>query len=81
MEIYRDAPILIFCFNRFKAHNVIFSEKMEDIVSFPVTGLDMAPYIKSSRTHNAIYDLHGVISHEGSLHVGHYFAFAKNSIT
>ena len=44
IELYRVAPILIFSFNRFQQHNVMFNEKMNDKINFPIYGLDMAPY-------------------------------------
>ena len=47
MELYKAAPVLIFSFNRFKSHNVIFNEKMNDRITFPIQGLDMSPHVKS----------------------------------
>lgn len=41
IEIYNVPPIMIICLQRFKSHNNYFKEKLEDKVSFPVTGLDM----------------------------------------
>ena len=88
MEIYRAAPVLIFNFNRFKSHNVMFNEKMNDKINFPIYGLDMSPHVLdsegspfSSECGGLVYDLCGVINHYGDLNFGHYTAFAKNSIT
>ena len=82
MQLYKAAPILIFNFNRFKSHNVVFSEKMTERITFPVESLDMSQHFKSSNSEEPlIYDLHGVITHYGNLYQGHYIAYAKNSIT
>lgn len=86
MQLYRTAPILVICFNRFKSHNLALNEKMNDKINFPVYGLDMAPYVLScqedaDQNSNGplIYDLHGVINHYGELNYGHYTAMARNS--
>ena len=68
LELYRVAPVLIFSFNRFKSHNVMFNEKMTDRINFPIYGLDMSHYVLSScESSGLIYDLHGVINHYGDL--------------
>ena len=62
IELYRVAPVLIFSFNRFQQHNVVFNEKMNDKINFPIYGLDMAPYVLSPEQERIgqdglIYDL------------------------
>ena len=89
LELFRAAPVIVFSFNRFKSHNVQFSEKMNDRIKFPIYGLDMTPHVEQGSTIEAvkqsedglIYDLHGVIAHYGTLDHGHYIAYAKNSVT
>mmetsp|Transcript_2703 Transcript_2703/g.3709 ORF Transcript_2703/g.3709 Transcript_2703/m.3709 type:complete len:179 (+) Transcript_2703:475-1011(+) len=90
MELYRAAPILIFSFNRFKSHNVLFNEKMNDRIKFPIEGLDLSSHVKygpfegefgSVESEGLLYDLQGVITHYGSLDHGHYVAYANNSLT
>ena len=90
LELYKVAPVMVFNFNRFKSHNVTFSEKINDKISFPVHGLDMTPYVlqnpsakdpKANKKTKLIYDLHGIIEHYGDLNHGHYIAYAKNSLT
>lgn len=44
IEIYKVPPILIFCLQRFKSHNIYFKDKLEDKVVFPLQGLDMGGY-------------------------------------
>ena len=91
IEIYKCGPVLILSFNRFKQHNIMFNEKMEDPVDYPVYGLNMSHHILSHVCNQGndlltdqeplIYDLFGVVNHYGSLNFGHYTAYAKNSET
>ena len=88
IEMYKCGPVLILSFNRFKQHNIMFNEKMEDSVNFPIYNLDMSQHILShsdgqedDQQEKLIYDLFGVVNHYGSLNFGHYTAFAKNSET
>lgn len=88
MELYSTAPYLIMSLNRFKHHNTYFKEKIEDLIDFPIEGLDMSSHVLSHSAQSTglnkeplIYDLVGVINHFGSMNFGHYLAFAKNSLT
>ena len=47
IELYTVPPILIFCLQRFKSHNIYFKEKLEDKIVYPVDNLDMSPYVLS----------------------------------
>ena len=47
IEIYKAPPILIFCLQRFKSHNIYFKEKLEDKIVYPLENLDMTPYVVS----------------------------------
>jgi len=68
--------------NRFKQHNTYFKEKLEDLILFPISDLDMTKHVLSHKDkHPLIYDLIGVINHYGSMNFGHYTAYAKNSLT
>ena len=81
IEIYTVPPILIFCLQRFKSHNIYFKEKLEDKIIFPITNLDLNSFVLSEplkSEHNLIYDLYAVSNHYGSLAFGHYTAFCKN---
>jgi len=58
-------------------------EKIGDFIEFPVEGLDMRPYVSAAAEpgkEQILYDLYGVSNHYGSLHGGHYTAFAMNPI-
>jgi ubiquitin carboxyl-terminal hydrolase 4/11/15 len=86
IELYTVPPILVFCLQRFKSHNIYFKEKLEDKILFPVEGLDMTNYVLSAHPGDKtgaplIYDLYAVSNHFGSLSFGHYTANCKNPLT
>jgi ubiquitin carboxyl-terminal hydrolase 4/11/15 len=83
MEVYKAPDYLIIHFKRFShQRNVMFgSRKINDLVNFPTTGLDMSKYVvESTSKGDATYDLYAVSNHFGSLSAGHYTAFAKNPV-
>jgi ubiquitin carboxyl-terminal hydrolase 4/11/15 len=57
-------------------------EKVNDLIDFPIEGLDLNAYVKSSQSANeqtpAIYDLYGVSEHSGGMGGGHYTAKCRN---
>ncbi|KAJ3013885.1 UNVERIFIED_CONTAM: Ubiquitin carboxyl-terminal hydrolase 15 [Siphonaria sp. JEL0065] len=54
------------------------SRKIEALVQFPLTGLDVSPYMSGPNDANNIYDLYAVSNHMGGLGGGHYTAFVKS---
>eukprot|EP00347_Sterkiella_histriomuscorum_P015219 403357853 len=83
IEIYSVPPVIIFCLQRFKSHNIYFKDKLEDKIVFPINDLDMSPFVVSKEQKNSslLYDLYAVSNHYGSLSFGHYTAYAKNHET
>ena len=77
MDIYTCPDILIIHLKRFRNE-----QKLDSFVNFPLTGLDLTKHVKSIKKENEnyIYDLIGVGNHYGSIHGGHYVAFAKNHL-
>lgn len=77
--------ILCIHLKRFK-HEMYFSSKINHFISFPLTGLDMKPFVVKDFTKLdpnyscTTYDLVAVITHHGSVGAGHYVSFAKNYI-
>jgi ubiquitin carboxyl-terminal hydrolase 4/11/15 len=60
-----------------------FRDKIDDVVTFPIEGLDMSSWIgdKADNKHGEhIYDLFAVDNHFGGLGGGHYTAIAKNFV-
>jgi ubiquitin carboxyl-terminal hydrolase 4/11/15 len=58
-------------------------EKVNELVDFPTSGLDMRDYVLSLKDEPQpiLYDLYAVSNHYGSLNGGHYTAFCKNAPT
>ncbi|XP_022673215.1 ubiquitin carboxyl-terminal hydrolase 20-like isoform X2 [Varroa destructor] len=60
-------------------HELLFSTKISSRVSFPLEGLDMAPFTHpQARDKVTTYDLVAVICHHGTASSGHYTSYAKN---
>jgi hypothetical protein len=74
MEIYKAPHILIIHLKRFKDNR-----KIDDVVTFPVEGLDISNYVLSNEDGwPLVYDLFAISNHYGGLGGGHYTAYAKN---
>lgn len=77
-----DLPeVLCIHLKRFR-HELAFSSKIASFVSFPLTGLDMRPYLhKDCSSEVTSYDLSSVICHHGTAGGGHYTCYAMNPST
>lgn len=63
-------------------HDLSYSSKISSPVHFPLTGLDMRPYLhKDCRSEVSTYDLTAVICHHGTVGGGHYTCYAKHEPT
>ncbi|OQR76953.1 ubiquitin carboxyl-terminal hydrolase 20-like [Tropilaelaps mercedesae] len=70
--------VLCIHLKRFR-HELLFSTKISSRVSFPLEGLDMAPFTHPhARDEVTLYDLVAVICHHGTASSGHYTSYAKN---
>ncbi|CAM9316641.1 unnamed protein product [Heterosigma akashiwo] len=58
----------------------VHRQKIDELVHFPIEGLDLSPYVlgPTSRDAPPIYDLYAVSEHSGGLGGGHYTAVGKN---
>lgn len=54
--------------------------KNNQMVKFPITGLDIRKYVTEYVDGDYVYDLYAVSHHSGSLSGGHYIAYTKNPI-
>lgn len=71
--------ILCVHLKRFR-HELMFSSKIANYVSFPLDGLDMRPYMhKECVSKVTTYDLISVICHHGTAGGGHYTCYALNT--
>ncbi|XP_015586795.1 ubiquitin carboxyl-terminal hydrolase 20 [Cephus cinctus] len=72
--------ILCVHLKRFR-HELMFSSKIANYVSFPLEGLDMRPYLHKECVSNVTtYDLISVICHHGTAGGGHYTCYALNTM-
>ena len=62
---------------RFSFRNVLWKDKLDFFVDFPLSGLDMGPHVRSLGS-KTTYDLYGVINHHGFMMGGHYTAYSKS---
>ena len=54
----------------------MWRQKLQTNVSFPMSQLDMSSYVVGPKSATR-YNLHAVSNHYGTMHGGHYTAFAK----
>ncbi|XP_072129438.1 ubiquitin carboxyl-terminal hydrolase 33 isoform X1 [Mobula birostris] len=72
--------ILCIHLKRFR-HELMFSTKINNHVSFPLEGLDLQPFLaKDSPSQITTYELLSVICHHGTASCGHYTAFCLNEL-
>ncbi len=75
--LWNAPPRLIIQLKRF-IKNTKHSHKNDKHIDFPLTDLDVSPYISEYVAKKCTYDLYAVINHMGSMSGGHYTAFVKN---
>ena len=72
--------ILCIHLKRFR-HEMNSSSKISNQVTFPLTHLDLSPYIHDQcSSRNTFYDLYAVICHRGGANGGHYICYAFNQV-
>ena len=49
-------------------------------MDFPLTDLNLTPYVSKLQREKPIYDLFAVANHEGYLGAGHYYAYTKHRL-
>jgi ubiquitin C-terminal hydrolase len=67
--------ILVLTLKRFSPDG---SQKINNVIQFPIVDLNLSRYVKGYTPDNYVYDLFGVCNHMGSVSGGHYTAFVKN---
>ncbi|CAN8001409.1 unnamed protein product [Ixodes hexagonus] len=81
LSLWRLPPVLIIQLKRFSFTRSIFRDKIDKMVDFPVTGLDISPYYCGPPCApggpQPVYDLFAVINHHGGMLGGHYTAFGR----
>lgn len=51
--------------------------KNNERIDFPVDTLDLSPFVSGYKPKSYVYELYGICNHIGSVHGGHYTAFAR----
>lgn len=77
MQLWRLPKVLIVQLKRFQ-YTRYYRDKIETLVDFPLTGLDVTQFIASVDKGQHVYDLFAISNHMGGLGGGHYTAYAKN---
>ncbi|NXD76610.1 UBP50 hydrolase, partial [Halcyon senegalensis] len=78
--ITKAPQIIIFHLKRFECQGK-YTKKLSTDIHYPLSELDLSPYISSLFCKNAEYSLCAVVNHCGFLDGGHYTAFCKHSVT
>lgn len=82
MEIWSAPKHLIVHLKRFSHTRGLWGgRKIQQLIQFPVEGLDMTRYILNANGEKVIYDLYAVSNHFGGLDGGHYTAYCKNPVS
>jgi ubiquitin C-terminal hydrolase len=68
--------ILVITLKRFSPDG---TQKINNVIQFPVENLDLSKYVKGYNPTSYVYDLFGVCNHMGGVSGGHYTAFVKNT--
>ncbi|CAL1290748.1 unnamed protein product [Larinioides sclopetarius] len=79
-DLWSLPQVLIIHLKRF-SYNRYWRDKLDTLVEFPVSGLNMAKYVLNPSHGPALYDLIAVANHYGGMGGGHYTAYGKNSGT
>ena len=66
--------ILVITLKRFSADG---GRKRQDVVDFPLTGLNLSKYVSGYNAKQYVYDLYAVCNHTGGTMGGHYTAYVK----
>nr|CAB3267547.1 ZF(MYND)-3 zinc finger protein [Phallusia mammillata] len=79
MSIWQLPKVLILQLKRFSFKNLLWRDKIDTFVDFPVNGLDMSEFCINPRESNIpqIYDLYAVVNHHGGIFGGHYTSYVR----
>ncbi|CAK4198318.1 unnamed protein product [Aphanomyces euteiches] len=81
MDIWRAPDVVMIHLKRFH-YSMVQHNKMQELVQFPLEGLDLKPYIGAPMEdpNSCLYDLYAVVNHTGGLSEGHYTAYCRYDI-
>ncbi|KAM6181070.1 ubiquitin carboxyl-terminal hydrolase 50 [Erethizon dorsatum] len=78
--ISKAPKIIIFHLKRFDIQGQV-KRKLRTDIPYPLTNLDLTPYVRPAFWKRPTYNLCAVVNHFGDLDSGHYTAFCRNSVT
>ncbi|NXY83551.1 UBP50 hydrolase, partial [Alcedo cyanopectus] len=78
--ITNPPQIIIFHLKRFEWQGT-YRKKLSTNICYPLTNLDLSPYVSSPVFKEAKYNLCAVVNHCGFLDIGHYTALCKHALT
>ena len=74
--VWKPPEVLIIKLNRFQHTMTSGSSKILGLVTYPLMGLDLSPYISNPTVKPGSYTLYAVACHQGNLSCGHYYSIA-----
>ncbi|KAF2361453.1 Zinc finger MYND-type [Trinorchestia longiramus] len=79
MSLWKLPPVLIVQLKRFSFKYVLYSDKIDKFVKYPINGFDVGAHIAAGGGdgQSTVYDLYGVVNHMGRLLGGHYTAYVR----
>jgi len=76
ISFWNFPKIMVIVLKRFSPDG---QHKLNQLVDFPLEGLDLSRYVRGYNPSSYVYDLFGICNHSGGPLGGHYTAFVKNS--
>ncbi|XP_063782064.1 inactive ubiquitin carboxyl-terminal hydrolase 50 [Pseudophryne corroboree] len=77
VRICKLPKILILHLKRFEYQGRV-KRKLKTNVTFPLTHLDLSPFVSAVKVKHSMYSLYAVVNHSGELDFGHYTAYCKH---
>ncbi|XP_064399096.1 ubiquitin carboxyl-terminal hydrolase 4-like [Halichondria panicea] len=76
-DLWTLPDVLVIHLKRF-SYDKYWRDKLDVLVDFPVSGLDLSSLVRCPDAPEPVYDLYAVSNHFGGMGGGHYTAYAKN---
>ncbi|KAL0962772.1 hypothetical protein UPYG_G00345140 [Umbra pygmaea] len=77
LDLWSLPPVLVIHLKRF-SYSRYMRDKLDSLVDFPLTDLDMSEFLINPNSGPCRYDLIAISNHYGGMGGGHYTAYAKN---
>lgn len=77
LSILHAPDILVFSFKNYQKLLDDSLVKTQDELDFPLSDFDLTPYVTDGNEQTRVYDLIGLIHHNGEFQGGHYTSYFK----